>query len=82
MPEMDGYEFLAEIKNRNMLSLIPVIVVSADSDSSIESNILNQGASDMIATPIVPNIVKRRVENVISANNLMVVISMIIRRNM
>lgn len=69
MPEMDGYEFLAEIKNRNMLSLIPVIVVSADSDSSIESNILNQGASDMIATPIVPNIVKRRVENVISANN-------------
>ena len=69
MPEMDGYEFLAEIKKRNMLSLIPVIVVSADSDSSIESNILDQGASDMIATPIEPNIVKRRVENVISANN-------------
>ena len=69
MPVMNGYEFLAEIKKRNMLSHIPVIVVSAISDSSIESNILNQGASDMIATPIVPNIVKRRVENVISANN-------------
>ena len=69
MPEMNGYEFLAEIKKRNMLNLIPVIVVSADDDSSIESNILDQGAADMIATPIVPNIVRRRVENVISANN-------------
>ncbi|MCR4939896.1 MAG: response regulator [Treponemataceae bacterium] len=69
MPEMNGYEFLAEIKKRNMLGLIPVVVVSSDSDSSIESNILEQGASDMIATPIVPAIVRQRVENVISANN-------------
>ena len=69
MPEMDGYEFLSEIKKRNMLSLMPVIVISAHSDSSIESDILEQGAADMIATPIVPNVVRRRVENVISASN-------------
>lgn len=69
MPEMDGYEFLSEIKKRNILSIIPVVVVSSDNDSSIESSILEQGASDMIATPIIPNIVRRRVENVISANN-------------
>ncbi len=69
MPEMNGYEFIAEIKKRNMQSLIPIIVISADNDSSIESSILEQGAADMIATPIVPNVVRRRVENVISASN-------------
>lgn len=69
MPEMNGYEFIEEMKKRNLISMIPVIVVSSNCDSAVEAKILDQGVSDMVSVPIVPNIVKRRVDNVINANN-------------
>lgn len=68
MPEMDGFAFLHEMQVRNLLTHIPVVVTTADTDSLIEARILNAGVSDLVPKPFVPQIVRQRVENVIAAN--------------
>lgn len=68
MPKMNGYEFVERMTNKNLLVHIPVIVISADRNDKIESELLNLGVADMITSPICPDTVRRRVENVISAS--------------
>lgn len=68
MPKMNGYEFVERMTSKNLLVHIPVIVISADRNDKIESELLNHGVADMITSPICPDTVRRRVENVISAS--------------
>lgn len=68
MPKMNGYEFVERMTHKNLLVHIPVIVISADRNDQIESELLNHGVADMITSPICPDTVRRRVENVISAS--------------
>lgn len=68
MPKMNGYEFVERMTRKNLLVHIPVIVISADKNDKIESELLNHGVADMITSPICPDTVRRRVENVISAS--------------
>ena len=49
LPDMNGMEFLREIKKDMAMSRIPVIVLTSDKESEVES--LNTGASDFISKP-------------------------------
>ncbi len=64
MPVMDGYEVLAQMKQKGMLSYVPVVVNSAFGQDENELKALELGASDFIRKPYNNAIVKRRVENV------------------
>ena len=65
MPEKDGYETFAEIREIERLKQVPIVFLTADDDSRSEVHGFELGADDFIRKPFVGAIVKRRVERVI-----------------
>jgi diguanylate cyclase (GGDEF)-like protein len=63
MPDMDGYEVLAQIKSDPETSDIPVIFITGKNDEEDESKGLNAGVVDYIIKPIRNSIVKARVHS-------------------
>lgn len=61
MPGMDGYEVIQALKKSARLVDIPVIFLTAMSDSESESKALSTGAADFIHKPINLDVVKARV---------------------
>ena len=49
MPELSGFDVLKEMKKENLLTEIPVIVLTSEKDSEIES--LKLGAADFLTKP-------------------------------
>lgn len=65
MPEMDGIEVLYRLKEKGLLSRIPVFLITADPNNTVMREAYGLGVMDVIAKPVIPFIVKRRVETVI-----------------
>ena len=63
MPEMDGYEVCRELKQDPQTSNLPVIFLSALSETDDEEKGLNLGAVDYITKPFHPAVVKSRIRN-------------------
>ena len=63
MPEMDGYEICRRLKANPRTSDIPVVFLTAKSDTDAERFGLDLGAVDYISKPISPPIVLARVRN-------------------
>jgi two-component system KDP operon response regulator KdpE len=59
MPEMDGFEFLKELRT---FSQVPVIILSARSEDVDKIQGLNLGADDYIPKPFNPNELIARIE--------------------
>lgn len=67
MPRINGYDFLENIKSRKETKEIPVIVVSAVTDSENIKRTLNMGATDFIKKPVdIQNLITK-VNNVLNA---------------
>lgn len=71
MPEMSGYEVLAELKSSEETRSIPVIFMTGLNDSGNELKGLELGAEDYITKPFTDGIVKIRVEKQIKIINQM-----------
>jgi DNA-binding NtrC family response regulator len=52
MPKINGYEFLKDIKSRDDMKEIPVIVISAVTDAENIKKTMNLGAIDFIKKPV------------------------------
>ena len=63
MPDMDGYEVIAELKNTESTRNIPVIFVTGLDNKEAEKKGLGLGAADYIPKPFGSDIVKLRVQN-------------------
>jgi len=63
MPEMDGYEVLRRLRADPRTSEIPVVFLTAMTDSGQEERGLQLGAVDYITKPVSPPIVLARVRN-------------------
>ncbi len=61
MPEMDGFDVLAELRASPVTQNIPVIFVTAMDGTKDEEHGLDQGAVDYITKPIRPGIVLARI---------------------
>jgi DNA-binding response OmpR family regulator/class 3 adenylate cyclase len=70
MPEMDGYEVCRRLKEDPALSDIPVIYLSALTDTADKVKGLEMGAVDYIAKPFQPEEVIARVNNHLTINKL------------
>ena len=70
MPEMDGYETLRIMREKNILQGIPVIFLTADDSEGDEIEGLSKGAVDYIKKPFTPEILKLRVNHVLELVNL------------
>jgi len=62
MPEMDGYEAIKILKSKPETRDIPVMFLTARSESDDELTGLNLGAIDYIAKPIQPPLLLKRIE--------------------
>ena len=63
MPEMDGYEVCARLKEDEATRDIPVIFITALAEASDEAKGLDLGAVDYITKPFNPDLVRARVRN-------------------
>ena len=70
MPEMDGFEVCRRLKADEQLKLIPVIFITALSDTESESRGLALGAADFLAKPLNVGIARQRIRNLIDRENL------------
>jgi diguanylate cyclase (GGDEF)-like protein len=66
MPETDGFGVLAAMQTDPVLTRIPVIAMTAAGDENRQLRALDSGARDVIERPVRPEIVRRRVENLIA----------------
>src|SRR5215469_13902136 len=69
MPEMDGYDVIAELKDSDKTRHIPVIFITGLSSPDDEEKGLSLGAADYISKPFSPAIVKLRIQNQIKMIN-------------
>lgn len=67
MPVMNGEEFLLKKRTLPEFSDIPVVIISADNHPEQQMNLMKLGVSDYIVKPFVPEVVERRVYNVLSS---------------
>ncbi|MCL2722088.1 MAG: response regulator [Treponema sp.] len=70
MPDMSGFEVLAELKKSDNTKHIPVIFITSLSEERNESEGLALGAVDYIRKPFTPEVVKLRVSQQIKIINL------------
>ena len=69
MPEMDGFEVLAHLRNKEKelgIGEIPVIFLTSDEAPDTERMGFEAGVSDYIRKPFDPDILLRRVSNIVS----------------
>jgi putative two-component system response regulator len=62
MPEIDGYEAIKILKSKPETKDIPVIFLTAHSESAVELTALSLGAVDFITKPIQPLLLLKRIE--------------------
>ncbi len=65
MPRVDGFEVLEYMMKKSLLGVIPVVFITGDFDPELEKRGFDMGVSDFITKPIKPQIVFKRVENLI-----------------
>lgn len=70
MPEMDGFEVMAKIRENPALADIPIIFLTADSDPQVESRCLKEGAMDFITKPFVQNVMLSRISRALELEAL------------
>ena len=65
MPEMDGIEVMRELNARGVQKKVPVFLITADPRDEIVREAYSLGVMDVIGKPVVPYVVKRRVDSVV-----------------
>ena len=79
MPIMDGYEFLATIKDNNKLNHIPIMVMTKKDSEDDEVKALELGASDFLVKPYKPLIIKHTLANLIRLHETTAIITAVER---
>lgn len=70
MPEMDGFEVMAKLKEKDNTKDIPVVFLTADTDAGVESRCIREGAFDFIAKPFIPEVMLSRIAKVLELEEL------------
>lgn len=66
MPVMDGFEVLQQMNESGIISTVPVILITGENDDEKALKGYELGVADLINKPFNPDIVERRVENVVT----------------
>lgn len=67
MPEISGLQILEVLSITDLVSSIPVLVLTASSDANIRSQCLELGAADFLAKPLDPTDLVPRVRNALES---------------
>ena len=69
MPEMNGLEFLAEIKKDELLKEVPVILITTESSEKRMQEAFELGAKGFIKKPFLPQEVKEHLHEVLGVSD-------------
>ncbi len=69
MPEMDGFAVIEELRKKDLMEHMPVLIISGEHAVEIENQCFELGASDFIHKPFETSIVRNRVKNTIDLFN-------------
>jgi type IV pilus assembly protein PilB len=64
MPDVDGYATLSAVRMDPRLARLPVIVLTAEIESSVERTVLDLGADDYLVKPFDADVFLKRVQSV------------------
>jgi putative two-component system response regulator len=70
MPEMDGFEALARLKDNSALADIPVIFLTGMTDSAVEARGLQLGVTDFITKPFSAPVLLNRIKTHLNIDEL------------
>jgi two-component system, chemotaxis family, chemotaxis protein CheY len=65
MPDMNGLELIQEMKKNEVLSTIPVLVVTTEGSHKRVAEFIEQGATDYVKKPFTPEIIKEKISNIL-----------------
>lgn len=65
MPQMDGIEVLRRLNEKTIPRRIPIFLITAEASDSVMKEAYQLGVMDVIGKPVVPYVVKRRVQSVV-----------------
>lgn len=65
MPELDGLQVLRCLHEAGVLQRLPVFLITAEASDSVLREAYGFGVMDVISKPVVPYVVRRRVQSVI-----------------
>ena len=65
MPEMDGIQVLRRFHREGLTEQFPVFLITVDDSDSIMREAYGMGVMDVISKPVVPYMVRRRVNSVV-----------------
>mgnify|MGYP000158214761 FL=1 len=65
MPRLDGIQLLRILNERRLTSVVPVFLITADPGGDTMQKAYDLGVMDVIAKPVVPFVVRRRVQSVV-----------------
>ena len=69
MPNMDGFELMQNVRNSGFFKNIPIIFLTAKSDSVDRVKGLKEGADDYLVKPFNPEELDARIENLLRRIN-------------
>ena len=70
MPEMDGFEVMKRIREKDGCAEIPIIFLTADDDAETENRCLEEGALDFIAKPFAPSVMRSRINRILELEEM------------
>ena len=66
MPVLDGFKVLDYLRNNNLLTKLPVIIISGNYDKETRNRAYNYQIADMLEKPFSAQVIKHRIENLIN----------------
>jgi diguanylate cyclase (GGDEF)-like protein len=66
MPEVTGFDILAEVRGHEELRYTPVIILTAESDPAAKLKALELGATDLLTKPVDPSELRLRLRNTLA----------------
>lgn len=64
MPEMNGEEFIEELKQLGKLKAQPIIGLTAAGDEQVYQEMISRGWTDVLLKPIQPRVLKEKIEKI------------------
>lgn len=68
MPEMDGLAMLAEMKKDDVLSALPVVMITTEGSRERVDTFIDMGVSDYIKKPFTPEEIRSRLDRIMGAD--------------
>jgi DNA-binding response OmpR family regulator len=66
MPEVSGFDILAQVRAHEELRYTPVIILTAESEPSAKLKALELGATDLLTKPVDPSELRLRLRNALA----------------